>query len=276
MQTHIPKVIHFCWFGHNPLPSSVKACIQSWKKRCPDYRIVGWNENNFDISRCAYMQEAYEAGRWAFVSDVARLFIIYEHGGIYLDTDVELLRSLDSVIQTNQFFFGIETHTSKREHTVSSAVNTGLGFGAVKKHPTVKAMLDMYTEIHFSQNGVLDMTCCPQRNSAALRAYGFTGEDRLYQFLGGSIYPSEYFCPREFETDATHFSRKTVSIHHFHDSWQTPEEKYYDRKLAAFRNHLPGFLSYQLASFLTAVKYHGFIQGTLSRLSALKNRLKQK
>ena len=103
VSAQIPKVIHYCWFGRNPLPPSVRACIRSWKKYCPDYKIVEWNEDNFDIGSCDYMKEAYEAKKWAFVSDVARLMIIYRNGGIYLDTDVELIAPLEPIREKMTF-----------------------------------------------------------------------------------------------------------------------------------------------------------------------------
>ena len=94
----IPKIIHYCWFGHNKLPALYEKCIQSWKKYCPDYEIVCWNEENFDITQNRYAKEAYEAGKWAFVSDYVRLKVLFEHGGIYLDTDVELIRPIDALV----------------------------------------------------------------------------------------------------------------------------------------------------------------------------------
>ena len=118
----IPKVIHYCWFGGNPKPKLVQKCIHSWKKYCPDYEIIEWNESNFDISSCPlYVRQAYDVKKWAFVSDYARLKIIHTCGGIYLDTDVELIKSLDSLLEYNAFF-GFED---------GKYVATGLGFGAV-------------------------------------------------------------------------------------------------------------------------------------------------
>ena len=117
----IPKVIHYCWFGGNPLPKSAEKCIKSWQKYCPDYEIVCWNEENFDITQNRYAKEAYEAGKWAFVSDYARLKVIFDHGGIYLDTDVELLKNIDFLLR-NACFFGIQQQ--------DNMCATGLGFGA--------------------------------------------------------------------------------------------------------------------------------------------------
>ena len=116
----IPKIIHYCWFGGKPLPNTAIKCIRSWKKHCPDYEIHCWNEKNFDINVCPYVKEAYEEKAWAFVSDYARLWIIYNYGGIYLDTDVELLKNIDNLLKYD-VFMGFEN---------KQYVNTGVGFWA--------------------------------------------------------------------------------------------------------------------------------------------------
>ena len=204
MSKSIPKVIHYCWFGKNPLPESVEKCIESWKKYCPEYKIICWNEDNFDVSCCDYVREAYEAQKWAFVSDVARLMIIYEHGGIYLDTDVELIKSLDFVVDENEFFFGIETQSGDVSSIVSE-VNTGIGFGAIVHNRIVKEMLDIYVDLHFETADGVDLTPCPKRNSMVLEKYGFDGQDAKYNFMNGTIYPSKYFCPLEYNSDVTYY-----------------------------------------------------------------------
>jgi mannosyltransferase OCH1-like enzyme len=155
----IPKVIHYCWFGGKEKPDIVKKCIQSWKKYCPDWKIIEWNETNFDISQIDYMKEAYELEKWAFVSDVARLLVIYRYGGIYLDTDVELLAPMEFIINNNAFF----VFESDRN------IATGLGFGAVKEHKSVKVMLDYYTGKHFIIKGKPCMIPCPAGNSESLQ-----------------------------------------------------------------------------------------------------------
>ena len=99
----IPKIIHYCWFGGAELPEKDRKCIESWKKFCPDYQIIEWNENNYDVTKNTYMYQAYQAKKWGFVPDYARLDIIYQHGGIYLDTDVELVKNLDSLLENDAF-----------------------------------------------------------------------------------------------------------------------------------------------------------------------------
>lgn len=154
----IPKVIHYCWFGEKEKPELVKKCIESWKKYCPDWEIYEWNETNFDISSVVYMKEAYEMKKWAFVSDVARLMIVYLNGGVYLDTDVELTGSIDTWLE-NDAFYAFESTRN---------INSGQGFGAIKKHDSVKAMLDYYKERHFITNGKLNTLPCPAGNTESL------------------------------------------------------------------------------------------------------------
>lgn len=156
----IPKKIHYCWFGGNPKPEIVERCMESWRKFCPDWEIVEWNEENYDVRSVAFMSEAYDAKKWAFVSDVARLDIIYRHGGVYMDTDVELFAPLDP-LTTYDAFFAFESERS---------INSGVGFGAVKNHPAVQRMLDIYSDKHFPKDGKLRTVLCPQFNTAALTA----------------------------------------------------------------------------------------------------------
>ena len=138
----IPKIIHYCWFGGNPLPTDVKRCIESWKKMCPDYEIKRWDESNFDVNAHPFTKAAYEAKAWAFVSDYARLKVVCDNGGIYLDTDVELLKNLDS-LREYQCYIGVQQ--------AGHLCTTGLGFGATKSNPVVQQMLRKYDEIVFSE-----------------------------------------------------------------------------------------------------------------------------
>ena len=135
----IPKVIHYCWFGGQPLPESALKCIESLRRFCPDYEIKQWSEENYDVNKIQYIKEAYQEKKFAFVTDVARLDIIYSEGGIYLDTDVELIKSLDELLY-NSLYLGMER---------AGRVNTGLGFGAEVNHPIVRDNLELYTDISF-------------------------------------------------------------------------------------------------------------------------------
>lgn len=208
----IPKVIHYCWFGGKPKPKSVCCCIKSWRKYCPDYEIIEWNESNFDYTANRYAREAYEQKNWAFVSDYARLQIIWERGGIYLDTDVELIRSLDGLL-TGEGFFGFE---SEKE------VATGLGFGAVAGHPVVAALLADYKDIPFvREDGTLDTLSCPARNTATLCALGLRADNTMQTIQGISFLPTDYLCPMDYRTGKKRFTDHTYSIHHYDASWRS-------------------------------------------------------
>lgn len=155
----IPKIIHYCWFGRQQKPAIVLKCIESWKKYCPDWKIIEWNESNFDVAQNPYMKEAYERKKWAFVSDVARLLLVYNYGGVYLDTDVELYASLNELL-TESAFFIFESDVY---------INTGVGFGCEKEHKSVGAMLHYYDNRNFIKNGKINTKPCPAGNTEALK-----------------------------------------------------------------------------------------------------------
>ncbi len=208
----IEKTIHYCWFGGNPLPPLAKKCIRSWKKYCPDYNIVRWDESNFDVNCNAWCSAMYQQKKWAFLSDYARLKIVYENGGIYLDTDVELVKSLDCVI-SNDAFMGLDT---------TEMVANGLGFGANKKHPFIyKNMLAYETVTDFSS---------PELNSwittRLLTPYGIDCKSNMIQCVADvTIYPPDFFCCKHTHTGAIAMTPNSVSIHHFNCSWDTAERR---------------------------------------------------
>lgn len=221
----IPKKIHYCWFGGKEEPESVKKCIASWRRFCPDYEIIKWNESNFPIDSHPYMAEAYKLCKWPFVSDLARLIIIYNNGGVYLDTDVELIKPLEDILLNNRFFFGIENLPDPLHNSRSINVATGLGFGAEIHNPVILDLIKTYDNAAFVlPDGTLDLTACPVRNTRALEKYGFDGRDQIMTFMGGTIYPSEYFCPIEYGTGISHITENTISIHHYAASWKTQKE----------------------------------------------------
>ena len=214
----IPKIIHYCWFGRNPKPKLAEKCIKSWKKYCPEYEIIEWNEDNYDLSSAPlYVRQAYEAKRWAFVTDYIRLQVIYEHGGIYLDTDVELRKSLDPLL-VHQAYFGFEDEKN---------INTGHGFGSVKGLPLLKDIMEDYEGISFlREDGSADLEPCTSRNTRVFLMHGLK-QNNTEQMLPGDvlILTSDYFCPIDFSTNVRRMTDNTYSIHWFGVSWQTEEEK---------------------------------------------------
>lgn len=211
----IEKKIHYCWFGKNEKPQSVILCINSWKKFLPDYEIIEWNETNFDIHCYPYVSEAYSQKKWAFVSDVARLKVVYENGGIYFDTDVEVIRSFDDLLNQN-FFLGRESQ---------DRVASGLGFGAEKNSPIIKAMLDIYNDKHYIlPNGKRNPFVCPDFNTKALIDLGLKFTTGIINFKNGSIYPEEYFSPLSVKDGKLRITENTYSIHHYDNSWMSKSQ----------------------------------------------------
>ena len=211
---NIPKIIHYCWVGGNPKPQSVLYCIESWKRCCPDYEIREWNETNYDFTKNEYMRQAYEAKKWGFVPDYARLDIVYEHGGIYLDTDVEMVRSFDHLLE-HECFFGFED-TGDGEYYV----NCGHGFGAAPHHEAVKNARDLYDRLNFTNgDGSLNLLASPYYTTQSLRQLGLVQENRDQALPGVQICASDVLCPKNFRTGKLHQTSRTVSIHHFTASW---------------------------------------------------------
>ncbi|MBS7209862.1 MAG: glycosyl transferase [Lachnospiraceae bacterium] len=225
----INKVIHYCWFGKKSLPEDVLKCIESWKKYCPDFKIMQWDESNFDIEQNDYIKEAYQAKKWAFVSDYARLKIIYDNGGIYLDTDVELIKSLDDLLE-NRCFFGTET---------TGVIATGLGFGAEKENEFIRMMLNEYIGIHFLiKDGIYDLTPCPKRNTNPLLQQGYVfSDDNIWEKEGCKVFPPEYFSPIDYATEELHITANTYSIHHYSATWISKEEKSLSEELSCIKEN---------------------------------------
>lgn len=222
----IPKVIHYCWFGKNPLPERYKEWMSSWKKYCPDYEIVEWNESNYDVTKNSYMGQAYEAKKWGFVSDYARLDIIYNHGGIYLDTDVELIRSLDDLLY-QEAFCGF---------SYDLQVASGLGFGAVKKLPIIRALRDQYNHLTFKKaDGTLNLTITPEYQSSFLVNKGLKLNGEFQEIEKLRIYPATFFCGIMGTTQKTIITDSTFSLHHFDGSWVDKEQK---RKLKIMKDFI--------------------------------------
>lgn len=212
----IPKKIHYCWFGKGEMPKLAKKCIKSWKKYCPDYEIICWNEENFDLSQNRYMQEAYTSGKWAFVSDFARLKIIYDNGGIYLDTDVEIIKPIDDLLE-NHAFMGFDE---------KGIIATGLGFGAEKGDKIIEEFLKDYEDIPFIlPDGSFDLTPCPDRNTATLKRLGMDTNIKNQVFMNTLFLDREYLCPMDYYTGKKEITKNTYSIHHYSASWTSKVTK---------------------------------------------------
>lgn len=198
------------------MPEKNKTCVESWKKFCPDYEIIEWNESNYDFSECTYMAQAYEAELWGFVPDYARLDIICREGGIYLDTDVELLKSLDDLLSCKAFM-GFENRKS---------VAPGLGFGAEPGNEILKQMRDLYHSFSFyNENGTPNIAPSPFYATKLLRSYGLQLNGKRQFVHGIDIFPAEYFAPLCYTDNRLKITENTYGIHWYHASWHTPEQK---------------------------------------------------
>lgn len=214
MNESIPKVIHYCWFGKGKKSKLINKCIASWKKMCPDYEIIEWNEDNIDVSISTYTREAYDDGKWAFVTDYVRLFVVYNNGGIYLDTDVELTRSLDDLLKYDSFFA-----LEKDEY-----IATGLGFGAKKGNKYVKQMLNDYKGVHFKKDdGSYDLTPCPVRNTKSIINLfnKMLNKNEKFVYYNNAILSSDYFCPYDPSTGKMNKTKNTHGIHWYNASWRS-------------------------------------------------------
>ena len=268
----IPKTIHYCWFGGNPLPEFAEKCIASWKKYCPDYTITEWNETNYEINKCPeFVQQAYKAGKWAFVSDYARLQIIYEHGGVYLDTDVELVKNIDILLK-NTAYFGFDISANQ--------VNTGLGFGAESETPILYDLMLPYHEMRFTYDpGALEKLLCNKVNSKVFLHYGLV-ENGLEQNIKGNVhvYPSDYFCPIDFRTGELNLTKNSFSIHHFSTSWMDKANKNlhqlridYKNKYGASKGKIVYILYLVFHFYTVCIKNFGW-KGTINKFKKmLKN-----
>lgn len=202
----VPKKIHYCWFGRGEKPKLAQKCIASWKKHMPDYEIIEWNEDNFDVNRNAYTQMCYKEKKYAFLTDYLRLLIIHEHGGLYFDTDVEVVKSFDDLMDCGAFF-GFET---------TRHVNTGEGFGAEAGHPVVQQMLMEYDPL---LDGLHETVGCPRLNTEALLKFGLKQDGRLQKLGDVIIYPTDYFNPMASTTGVLNTTKNTHSIHRYSMSW---------------------------------------------------------
>ncbi len=208
----IPKIIHYCWFGRGEKPKLAKKCIESWKRFCPDYQIIEWNEDNFDVNQNEYTKMCYDRKKYAFLSDYVRLLVVSQHGGIYFDTDVELLKSPGFLLE-HEAYFGFET---------DEYVNTGVGFGSQKQGEAITLMIKEYDCLLDGKNGVIG---CPRLNTKALLKMGLEQNGKKQNLNGTVIYPWDYFNPYESVTGRLKKTENTVSVHWYSAQWMSKSER---------------------------------------------------
>ena len=206
----IPKIIHYCWFGRGEKPELAKKCIASWRKSCPDFEIREWNEGNCDYLSIPFMAEAYAAKKYAFVSDVMRLIVLEQYGGVYFDTDVEVLRDISPLLD-DEGFIGFEN---------DQFVNSGQVMAAKAHHPVIQAMIEEYKKLHFTNtDGTATPVGCPRLNTDVMEQFGLIRNGREQVVAGIHVYPADYFNPVDSTTGKLTKTENTYSIHWYSMSW---------------------------------------------------------
>ncbi|MDO4188988.1 MAG: glycosyltransferase [Lachnospiraceae bacterium] len=221
----IPKIIHYIWVGGKSLPYEYQKNIDTWKKYNPEYEIKCWNEDNYDINKCNYVREAYESGNWGFVPNYMRLDIIYEEGGIYLDTDVEAVANFDKLLKDEAFF----------NMGCTDRVNQGCGFGAVKHSQIINDMRREFERVHFIEEKTgIQKIPCHKIIHPVIKKYGFTLENTYQNIDGIVLYPKEVMSPKTIKGFPDMISNKTVSIHKEESSWKDDKEKEQFNRIESF------------------------------------------
>lgn len=218
----IPKIIHYCWFGGNPLPKSAEKCIASWRKFLPDYEIKEWNEQNFDVNIIPYTAEAYQAQKFAYVSDYARFWVLYRYGGLYFDVDVEIIKPIDDIVARGPFM-GCETESVSEAEPNSLGVAPGLGLAVDPGNGLIKELLDCYEQMGFeseNQNRAAGIyKTVVSYTTDLLVSHGLKNTPEVQLVDGIYIYPKEYFNPLE-HINQLHITENTRSIHWYDGTWQ--------------------------------------------------------
>lgn len=228
----IPKTIHYCWFGRGNKPKSAEKCIASWKKFFPDYEIKEWNEDNYDIKKIPYISQAYDAKKYAFVSDYVRFDVLYQYGGVYFDTDVEVIKSFDDILK-NGAFIGCEIDGSFPEGTVgihltryAVQTNPGLGIAAAPGLGIYKEILDFYETLSFIRSdGTYNAATVVGYTTDILLKNGMKNIKGIQNVAGITVYPKEYFNPLDSSTGKFEITQNTHSIHWYSMSWLSPRER---------------------------------------------------
>lgn len=208
--TKIPRIVHYCWFGRGVKPSKMVKCMRSWEKHLAGYQFMEWNEDSFDLTSNRYVKEAYEAKKYAFVSDYVRLYALYKHGGIYLDTDVEVVKSLDPFLK-HEAFSGFEDEKFLQSGTM----------GAAKQHHWIKELLDDYDSRSFLRpDDSYDLTTNTAVITAICKNHGLVlnGSHQVLQ-NGVVFYPRDYFSPYDYINGGIFRTENSHTIHHFAKSW---------------------------------------------------------
>lgn len=270
----ISKIIHYCWFGGNPLPEIALKCIESWKKFFPDYEIKEWNENNFDLNCCDYVKEAYQAKKWAFVSDYARFWILYNYGGLYFDTDVEVIKDMSEII-TQGAFMGCEI-TNKYTSGFGLGVNPGLGLGVNPGINLYDEILEDYKKSHFlSDDGTYNYETVVDRTTKIMEKHGFKEISEIQEVAEVKVYPPEYFCPMDYTTGKLNITNNSYSIHWYDASWLDEKMKLRRSRNEKICNKFRGNFGRKISKiYMTGSYYCEWL--TTGRIDIIKRKIKNR
>lgn len=242
----IPKIIHYCWFGRNPLPELAIKCINSWKKYFPDYKIIEWNEDNYNVYGNRYIAEAYRLKKYAFVSDYCRFDVLYRYGGLYFDTDVEIIKDFTDILNRGPFM-GCELAPISNNNLVQNNIQNeyenlclcvapGLGLGVNPGLSLYKEILEYYDNLHYiNYRGKTSGTIVTILTELIIKTQPNIDFSKIVEYKGVYIYPDEYFCPIVALTGEKRITENTHSIHHYTASWQKTYKKRYRRALYRIR-----------------------------------------
>jgi len=266
----IPKIIHYCWFGGNPLPDDVKQYIVTWRKFCSDYEIIEWNESNFDVTQNEYCKEAYEAKKWAFVTDYVRLKVLYEYGGIYMDTDVEVVKSLDSLL----------TYNALSGYESPSRIPTGT-MGACRDNEWIGILLQDYNHRHFikSDGSFNLMTNVEVITQLTTERYGIHLDGNKIEFGNHMVLlPFDYLCAKDLKTSEIRKTSNTYTIHHFMGSWLPEDIQVYSQRFRKYYADYadipaPDFIKYNVAKLKAAYESGGFSKIFVKMVTKMKRGL---
>ena len=274
----IPKIIHYCWFGGKQLPDEYKKNIASWRKYCPEYEIREWNESNFDVNCCAYIKEAYKAKKWAFVSDYARFWILYKYGGVYFDTDVEIIRNIDDLISKGGFI-GTEIESKNGFNLavapgLGMAANPGLGMAANPGLGLFAELLDMYNDTHFiKSDGSINKTTVVEYMTKQLYSHGYIANNSIQKICGIYVYTPEYFSPMNQFTGEIKITDNTYTIHHYSGSWLDWENRLYHKVNRSLKNRKILNLLWNFISLPLRIEGKIRVFGIRNTLSMIKKRI---
>ena len=218
----IPKRIHYCWFGNNPKPRLIQKCLASWKRLLPDWEISEWNETNYDVTKNAYIAEAYKQKKWAFVVDYARFDILNQYGGVFFDTDVELLKPIPDSFLAYQAFTGFES---------DETVNPGLVYASQPDQSVLQAIMSTYEHKQFGEKINGRMENIVDIVTGVLDGKGLKKNNSFQVIEGIAVFPKEYFCCFNHETQAFEIGSETISVHHYAASWSPWYRRAYFRTI---------------------------------------------